>query len=120
MKRVILDEGVPQPLSRSLEKHDVATVSSEGWASIKNGKLLALIEEAGFNVFITGDKNMQHQQEGLDRRPFGVLLLSTIHWPSIKPHVETIAAAVDDCEPGQLTEIECGRFVPSKFRKPQP
>jgi hypothetical protein len=120
LKLVILDEGVPWGISRALSGHDVTTVQLAGWESIKNGKLLVLIEKAGLNVFITGDKNMRHQKDGLDSRPFAVLLLSTIHWPSVKPHVAKIAAAVDECRPGELTEIECGRFEATKVRRPKP
>jgi hypothetical protein len=120
LKRVILDEGVPWGVSRALSKHEVTTVQREGWDSVQNGKLLALVEKAKFNVFVTGDKNIEYQQDRLSERPFAVLLLSTIHWPSVKPHVGEIAAAVDESSPGQLVKIECGRFIPSKFRPPQP
>jgi uncharacterized DUF497 family protein len=39
-----------------------------------------LIEHGRFNVFLTGDKNMQNQQR-LDDRPFAVLIMSAINWP---------------------------------------
>jgi hypothetical protein len=51
--RIILDEGVPKELTRSLPGHHVTTVQDAGWASVKNGQLLALIESAEFNAFIT-------------------------------------------------------------------
>ncbi len=38
------------------------------WGGIKNGALLKLIEREGFNVFLTGDKNMAKQQR-LESRP---------------------------------------------------
>jgi hypothetical protein len=41
------------------------------WGGIKNGVLLTLIERERFDVFLTGDKNMDKQQR-LKRRPFGV------------------------------------------------
>ena len=56
------------------------------WASVKNGKLLALIEEAGYRAFITCDKNMESQRP-LHLRPFAILLLSTNHCPSMEPHI---------------------------------
>ncbi len=40
---------------------------------IKNGALLTLVEREGFHVFLTGDKNMEHQQR-LEGRPFAVLI----------------------------------------------
>jgi hypothetical protein len=53
--KVLLDEGVPQPLARFLPGHVVQTVAGMGWASIKNGKLLALVEDERFEAFVTGD-----------------------------------------------------------------
>jgi hypothetical protein len=73
-------------LGDHLPRHSVTTVPIEGWASVKNGKLLALIGQAGFSAFISADKNLETQQS-LHGRPFAILLLSTNHWPSIRPNV---------------------------------
>jgi len=54
--------------------------------------LLALLEREGFDVFLTGDKNIQYQQP-LAGRPFAVPILPAINWPVIRPHVDRIAAA---------------------------
>ena len=81
------------------------------WGGIKNGTLLALIEREAFQVFLTGDKNMQNQQR-LDGRPFAVLVLSAINWPVIEPHVGRISAAIDDARAGTIQMIDCGVFMP--------
>ena len=60
--RVFLDEDVPRKLVPFLTGHEIQTVLSMEWGGIKNGELLALIEREGFEVFITGDKNMPHQR----------------------------------------------------------
>ena len=78
---------------------------------IKNGALLALIEREGFQVFLTGDKNMETQQRLEDRR-FAVLIMSAINWPVVRPNVHKIAAAVDAARPGTVERIECGVFKP--------
>jgi hypothetical protein len=62
-------------------------------------------------VFLTGDKNMQYQQP-LAGRPFAVLIMSAINWPVIRPHVDKIAAAIAAAEPGTVTMVECGVFLP--------
>jgi hypothetical protein len=92
-------------------------VPIEGWASVKNGKLLALIGKAGFSAFISADKNLETQQS-LHGRPFATLLLSTNHWPSIRPNVGKIAEALDACKPGSVTNVDCGTFVSRRARKP--
>jgi hypothetical protein len=99
-----------------LAGHEVSTVKREGWNSIKNGKLLDLIEKSGFEALITNDKRMEREQQ-LKRRPFATPVLSTNHWPTMKSNVDKIAQAVDDCKPGTVMRVECGRFVPSPFRR---
>jgi predicted nuclease of predicted toxin-antitoxin system len=71
--RVLLDECVPRKLKRELAKHEVLTVTENGWSGIKNGELLALAE-AEFDVFLTVDQNLSFQQKlkGFD---IGIILL---------------------------------------------
>ena len=59
--KVLLDEFVDQRLAKDIVGHDVETVVSMGWASIKNGQLLALAARE-FDVFITVDRNLSFQQ----------------------------------------------------------
>ena len=50
------------------------------WGGIKNGELLTQIELEHFNVFLTGDNNMENQQR-LEGRSFAVPIMSAINWP---------------------------------------
>src|SRR5687767_14311097 len=59
--RVLLDESVPRQLASPLIQHEVKTVVQAGWAGTTNGKLLELANER-FDVFVTGDQNLQYQQ----------------------------------------------------------
>jgi len=107
--KVFFDEDVPRKLARFLPHHEVETVVSMGWGSVKNGALLKLIEQEGFQVFLTGDKNMSSQQR-LDGRPFAVLVMSAINWPVIEPHIDTIVAAIDAAQIGSVAVVTCGVF----------
>ena|SRR5438876_10915343 len=60
--RILLDESVPRGLRRLLPAHDVRTVPEQGWASKRNGELLTLAVSDGFDVFVTPDQNLPHQQ----------------------------------------------------------
>ena len=111
--KVILDEDVPQPLARMLPQHDVRTAAGMGWESIKNGKLLALIEQEHFEVFVTGDKNMPNQQV-FGGRKFAVFILSAISWPLIKRHLPSIVSALDQARSGTVSSIDCGVFTPRR------
>lgn len=85
--KVLFDEDAPRKLVRFLPQHDIQTVVGMQWGGIKNGALLALIEVEGFDVFPTGDKNMENQQR-LEGRSFAVLVMSAINWPVVRPPVE--------------------------------
>ena len=108
--KVLFDEDVPRKLVRSLPRHEIHTVVSMRWGGVKNGALLTLIERERFDVFLTGDKNMENQQR-IEGRPFAVLVMSAINWPVVRPHVHRISAALDDARPGTVNTIDCGMFV---------
>jgi hypothetical protein len=116
--KVLFDEGVPEALAEHLPGHEVSTVKRQGWRSIKNGKLLDLIESTGFEAFLTNDKRIVFEQQLLDR-PFATLILSVSNWNIIRERVTVIASALDEAEPGTVTKVDCGTFVPKRFRKPE-
>jgi hypothetical protein len=59
--KLLLDECVDRRFVKELPGHFVKTVPQMGWATIKNGELLALAENE-FDVFITVDRNLPFQQ----------------------------------------------------------
>lgn len=60
--RILLDESAPRGLKTLFVDHVVETVPDRGWASFKNGELLGLAVENGFDVFVTPDKALDSQQ----------------------------------------------------------
>ena len=60
--RVLLDEQLPRQLAPYLTGHDVRTTQEQGWAGLKNGELLKQALAGGFEVLITGDQNLEFQQ----------------------------------------------------------
>lgn len=71
--RILLDESVPERLGGLLHGHTWSSVRREGWAGLKNGKLLATAA-ATFDVLLTADKNMEFQQN-LSTLPMGVVIM---------------------------------------------
>jgi predicted nuclease of predicted toxin-antitoxin system len=59
--RVLLDECLPRRLKRDLVGHEARTVPEMGWATKRNSELLRLAERE-FDVFLTVDRKLQHQQ----------------------------------------------------------
>lgn len=74
--RVLLDECLPRRLKRELVGHDARTAPEMGWASKKNGELLALAA-ADFDVFLTSDRNLSYQQN-LDAFDIAVIVLLAV------------------------------------------
>ena len=60
--RLLLDENLPKRLKLDFPDHEIYTVRDKGWNGIKNGKLLSLILENGFDALFTFDKNLSYQQ----------------------------------------------------------
>ena len=117
--RVFLDEGVPEDVIEHLPGHDVQSVGMLGLKGTRNGKLLAQVEARQYEAFITNDKRMEAEGQ-LRRRPFPILLISATNWNVIKPHVGNIAAALETAQPGTITRVDVGRFIPAKLRKREP
>ena len=59
--RILLDECLPIMLRRDLVGHEVSTVVRQGWLGSKNGLLLRQAASQ-FDIFLTVDQNMEHQQ----------------------------------------------------------
>ena len=51
--RVLIDECLPRRFKNSFPEHECETVPEAGFAGRKNGLLLSLAEQAGFDVFLT-------------------------------------------------------------------
>ena len=71
--RILLDESLPLGLAGLIAGHILSTVRIEGWAGIKNGKLLALAASR-FDAFLTADRNLEFQQN-LATLPISVVVL---------------------------------------------
>ena len=105
--RVLLDEQLPRQLAPLLTGHDVRTVRQESWAGLKNGQLLDAAEAASFTVLVTGDRNLQFQQN-LAKRQLGVVVLCGAS-NALEDLVPLVPAAIDAIEAvraGQVLRVE--------------
>src|ERR1022692_4610976 len=59
---ILLDNNVPRGLARAPTSHTVTESRERGWATLKNGDLLTVAEEAGFEILVTSDKSIRYQQ----------------------------------------------------------
>ena len=103
--RVLFDQGTPAPLRHALIGHSVETAHELGWSGLNNGDLIAAAESAGFEVFVTTDKNLKYQQN-LGRRRMAIVVLQTTSWPRIQRALAQVAAAVNAALPGSYVEVD--------------
>lgn len=54
-------------IARFLAGHTVTKEKERGWDKLGSGDLLTAAEDAGFDVFVTANKNIRYQQK-LERR----------------------------------------------------
>jgi predicted nuclease of predicted toxin-antitoxin system len=114
--KVLLDENVPRNLAALLPNHEVTTVTDKGWSGLSNGELLDAAERESLDVFVTGDKTIQYEQN-IAGRKLAVLSLSTNNWPIIKNYVDQIAAAINVAQSGSFSRVDVGVF--SRRRSPR-
>lgn len=74
--KILLDECITKHLKPHLSDYEVFTVRQMRWGGIKNGKLMTLCVEYGFDILLTIDKNLQFQQN-LDLYPVTVVILNS-------------------------------------------
>ena len=105
--RILIDEQLPQQLAPYLVGHDARTVQQESWAGLKNGALLTKAEGAGFSVFLTGDQNLEFQQN-ISKRRLGVVVLCAASnaLEDLLPLVPAALTAIATVRPGQLVRVE--------------
>ena len=88
-------------------RHTVVTTWFQGWSGLKNGALLNVAEQEGFELFITADQELSYQQN-LTGRKIALLVLSTNNWGVVKAHSTEITAAVNLATPGSFVFVDIG------------
>jgi predicted nuclease of predicted toxin-antitoxin system len=94
--KLLLDENLPRKLKyRFNETFVVVTVNEMKWNAKKNGELMQLLQDNGFQALITSDKNLQYQQN-LDRYKMKVVVLDVKdnRYETILPFVGKVEEAL--------------------------
>lgn len=103
--RILLDESIPRRLGPLLAGHEVTTVAKNGWAGIKNVRLLVLAADR-FDVLLTADRNIEYQQNPLTL-PLAILVLviRSNRLEIVKPLVPEILLALNHLQPCTLRKV---------------
>jgi predicted nuclease of predicted toxin-antitoxin system len=103
--KLLLDECVTRYLKREFTGHEVQTVDEAGLKGLKNGELLRAASGI-FDVLITVDKNISHQQ---NVRGFEIAILvlaarkNSIE--ALAPLVPQALAILPQLAPGEIAQI---------------
>lgn len=107
MKKLLLDECIPRKFKDHLSGHSCLTVPEAGWAGKKNGELLSLAEDAGFQVFVSLDQGIEFQQNLTGRDIRSHLALRKVKSASRSdPFGGEGFRALGKIEPGLLVRIQ--------------
>ncbi len=107
--RLLLDESLPRQLAAGLPGHELRTVVQEGWAGLGNGELMRRAAAAGFHVLLTGDRNLQYQQDIASSRIAVIVVAAhTNRIEDLLPLVPQVLDALDSIRPGEVEEILAG------------
>jgi len=113
--KVLLDENMPHQLRAHLPAHNVSTAVYVGFGGFQNGELLKAAEDAGYDVLLTGDLSIEHQQN-IAGRKIAIVSLSANSWRIVRNHISAIAAAIAAAQSGSFSRVDCGKYKAS--RKP--
>lgn len=103
--RVLLDECLPKKLKLQIDAEFVQTVPEAGCASKQNGELLTLAATS-FDVLLTNDQNIEHQQT-ISRYDIAVIVLvaPTNDIVDLLPLVGKLDATLNLIKPGTIEYI---------------
>ncbi|MBA3715617.1 MAG: DUF5615 family PIN-like protein [Pyrinomonadaceae bacterium] len=103
--KVLLDECLPRKLKREVDADVVKTVPEAGWAGTKNGALLRVAEQE-FDILLTNDQNLEHQQnlKNFDLA-FVVLVAGTNDIADLKPLMPAANEAMKKVSVGEIIYI---------------
>ncbi len=105
--RILVDECLPARIKHSFTKHgyECRTVQEIGYGSKRNGELLSLAE-GKWEVLLTNDKNLKHQQNMTGRRiSILVFRARSNRLADLLPLVPQSLEVLDTIQEGQIVEI---------------
>ena len=105
--RILLDESVPRSLKPEFADHDVTTVPEAGWCGKKNGELLAAMADENYEVLLTVDQNLEHQQN-LNKLQVAIIVMvaRSNRKADLLPLMPAVRQALELIRKGTLRRIE--------------
>ena len=103
--RLLLDEMLSPRFCLDIERagHEASAVTQIGWAGVKNGELLRRAHLSGFQVLVTRDRGIEHQQN-IRTAGIGVIVLIALsnRVEDLRPLLPALETALARIRPGQV------------------
>ena len=105
--RILIDECIDERFRDSLPGHHCQTARYAGLAGLKNGDLLTAAETAKFDVFLTVDQGIEHQQN-LTARRIAIIILGprSSRLKDLLLLVPACLLCLDSIQPGRVVRIQ--------------
>ena len=105
--KLLLDECLPRKLKREFTGHEVFTIDEASFKGLKNGELIRSASERGFEVLVSVDKNIEHQQNK-ENLPLAILVLSAKNnrIESLLPLMTEALEVLENIKTGDIITIE--------------
>lgn len=104
--KLLLDECVPRRLKRAFGGYEIFTIEEAGLKGLRNGNLIRSASGI-FEILITVDKNIQHQQN-TDNLSIAIIILSakSNRYESLSPLVPKALKVLENIKIGEIITIE--------------
>lgn len=105
--KILLDENLPRKLKAGFGPDlEVKTVRDMNWLGKKNGELLGLMVLNEFDILVTIDKNLRHQQN-LDKFPISIFLLLAYNnrFETLQQLIHKVAERIHSGDFAKLNEV---------------
>ena len=103
--KLLLDECVTRRLKKEFAGHQVRTVEEAGLKGLKNGELLRQASKV-FDVLVTVDQNISHQQN-LHTLRIGIVVLAARKntYDALRPLIPRTLDTLERITPGEIVKI---------------
>jgi hypothetical protein len=102
--KVLLDEMLPIGVRQFLPDHQVVTAAYAGLAGVSNGEMISRAIDTGFDVIVSLDRGIPHQQN-LDQYGIGFVLIPDNDLVRIQAYADALADAVAAITPGRVVRF---------------
>lgn len=108
--KILPDENLPTKLKYDFgENFEIKTSKDMGWLGKKNGDLLGLAAINDFDIFLTLDKNLKHQQS-INRFDLKFIILLSVDnkHQTLQPYISKVKALLNSGPIPKISEISLG------------